>query len=85
MNLKGFLLYSISDFIDKGYEFSHIDEMNNTTVNDKMYMSYNYYIQNPMSMVELRLHMVIAENPHLIKSLNRSHIHPLIRKYSYIR
>ena len=71
MNLKRFLLNHIDDFIDKGYEFSHIDEMNITTVNDKMYMSFEYYFKHPMSMVERRLNMIIAKNPHLIKSLNR--------------
>ena len=48
-------------------------------------MSKKYYIQHPMPMVKRRLNMVIAKNPHLIKSPNRSHIHPLIRKDSYIR
>ena len=59
--------------------------MNITTVNDKMYMTYDYYIKHPMPAVELKLDMIISKNPHLIKSLNRSPIHPLIRKYSHIR
>ena len=59
--------------------------MNFTTNNDKMYMTYKYYIQNPLPAVELKMNMILAKKPHLIKSLNRSHIHPLIRKYSYIR
>ena len=85
MNLKRFLLYHIDNFIEKGHLFSHIDETNLTTVNDKIYMSYKYYIQHPMPMVERPLNMVIAKDLHLIKSPKRSHIHPLIRKYSYIR
>ena len=85
MNLKRFFLYHIDIFIDKGYIFSHINEMNITSVIDKMYITYNYYITCPMPMVERRLNMIIAKNPHLIKSLNIFHIHPLIRKYSYIR
>ena len=85
ITLKRYLLYQIHNFIDKGYEFSYIDEMNITTVNDKMYMTYDYYIKHPMSAVERKLNMIISKNPHLIKSLNRSHIHLLIRKYSYIR
>ena len=84
-NLKRYLLYQIDSFLDEGYEFSHIDEMNITTANDKMYMIYDYYIQHPMQAVELKLNMIISKNPHLMKSLNRSHIHPLIRKCSYIR
>ena len=85
INLKRSLLYHIDDFIEKGQIFSHIDERNITTINDKMYMSYKYYFQLPTPMVERRLNTVIGKNPHLIKSLNRSHIHPLFRKYSYIR
>ena len=83
--MKRFLLYDIDKFTDKGHEFSHIDEMNITTVNDKMYMTYDYYIKHPMSAVELKSNMIISKDPHLIKSINRSHIHPLIRKYSHIR
>ena len=84
-NLRRYLLYEIDNFIEKGYMFSHIDEMNIATINDKMYMTYNYYITRPMPAVELKLNMIFSKNPHLIKSLNRSHIHPIIQKYSYIR
>ena len=82
--LKRFLLYQIVNFIEKGQIFSHIREMIITTVNDKMYMTYDNYIQHPMQAVELNLNMSIAINPHLINSLKRSHIHPLIQKLSYI-
>ena len=77
-NLKIYLLYEIDIFIESGYIFSQIDEMNITTINDKMFMDYEYYIARPMPAVELKLNMIISKNPHLIKSLNRSHIHPLI-------
>ena len=56
-----------------------------STVNDKMYMTDDSYIKNPMQAIELKLNKTIAENPHLIYSLNRYHIHPLIRKKSHIR
>ena len=59
--------------------------MNITTVNDNMFMAYDYYITCPMPVIELKLNMIVSKNPHLIKSLNRSHIHPLTQKYSYIR
>ena len=35
-----------------------------------------------MSMVERRMNIIIAKNPSLINSLDRSKNHPLIRKYS---
>ena len=85
INLRKHLLYKIDNFIEKGYIFSHIGEMNITTINDKMLLTYNYYITCPMPAVELKLNMILSKNPHLIKSLNRSHIHPLIQIYSYIR
>ena len=85
INLKTYLLYQIDNFIEKGYIFSHFDERNITTVNSKIYMTYDYYIKNPTPAVELRIYMIISKNPHLMKLLNRSFIQPLIRKYSRIR
>ena len=83
--VKRNLLNKIDNFIEKGYLFSHIDEMNITTINDKMFMTYNYYITRPKPAVELKLNMIVSRNPHLIKSPDRSNIHPIIKKYSYIR
>ena len=59
--------------------------MNITTINDKTFMASDYYITRPMPAVEINLNMIITKNPHPIKSTNRSHIHPLIRKNAYIR
>ena len=47
-------------------------------------MSYKYYINQPMSMLERRINFIIARNPRLINSLDRTKNHPLIRKYSHI-
>ena len=47
-------------------------------------MSYKYYINQPMSMLERRINMIIAKNPQLINSLDRNKNHPLIRKYPHI-
>ena len=85
INLKRYLLYHIDDFMEKGHIFSHSDEMNITTVIDKMYKTYDYYIKHPMPAVELKLNKIFTKNPNLRKSLNRSHIHPIIRKFSHIR
>ena len=57
--------------------------MNILTVNDKKYKTYDNYIKHPMQAIELKLNMINAKNPHLLNSLNRYHIHPLIRKCSY--
>ena len=84
INLKTFLLYPIESFIEKGHTFSHIDDMNISTTNDKRYMTYEYYIQHPMPSIELKFNVNPAKNPHLINSLNRSLTHPLMKKYSHI-
>ena len=54
------------------------------TISCKCNMSYEYYISNPMPMVERRINFIIAKNPQLINSLDRNKNHPLIRKYSHI-
>ena len=47
-------------------------------------MTYEFYINQPMQSVELRLNMVVAKNPQLIKSLDQNKNHHLIREYSHI-
>ena len=47
-------------------------------------MTYEYYINQPMSMCERKINMNIARNPHLINSLDRNKNDPLIRKCSHI-
>ena len=58
--------------------------MNISTINGKRYMTSDYYIQYPMPAIELKFNIILAKNPHFINSLNISHIHRLIRKYSHI-
>ena len=47
-------------------------------------MSYEYYIKQPMELVEIKLNQILAPNPNLINCLNRNTSHPLIRKSSQI-
>ena len=84
IKLRRYLIHRIEDFIENGYEFSHIDEMNTITVDCKMYMTYDNSIKHPTHAIEFKINMIIAKSPHPINSLNRSLIHPLIRKYSHI-
>ena len=81
---KKFLINANQDFINQGYKFSHISNMNIITNNFKLNMTYENNINQPMQAVERKLKMIIAKNPHLISSINRSHNHPLIRNYSHI-
>ena len=45
-------------------------------------MTLEFYKNVPMSMIERRLINVIAKNPSLVKSLDQTTNHLLIRKYS---
>ena len=47
-------------------------------------MTYKHYLNNPMQIVERRLNMIIAENPHRINKLDRFKQHPLIRNFSHV-
>ena len=65
INLKRYLFYQIDIFIERGYIFSCVAEMNITTVNGKMYMRYDYYIQHPLPSIEVKMNMILATNPYL--------------------
>ena len=58
--------------------------MNITTIIDRMNMAYEHYITQPRQMVELKLILIISRNFVLIKSLDQSFNHALIRKYTNI-
>ena len=49
-------------------------------ISDRCKMTYEHYINQPMSICEIKLNMNIARNPHLINSLDRNKNHPVIRK-----
>ena len=84
INLKSFILYWIESFVLRGHKFCHINEMNITTISDKINMTHEQNIKQPIQAIELKLNIIIAKNPHLINLLNRFSNHPLIRKYSLI-
>ena len=81
---KNFLLKVISDFIDKGYKFSHISRAHIITHNLRKDMTYHFYMSLPMSAVEQQINLILHKNPHLINSFCRTIDHPMIRKFSYI-
>ena len=84
INPQQHMLDWINSFIPKGNKFSHLTEKNIKTVNDKLYITNDYYFSQPMQAVEMKLNMIITQNPILDSSLNRLHNHPLIRIYSHI-
>ena len=83
-NIKSYLLFYIDSCKLDGYKFIKIKHLTINTTTCLCNMAYEYYINNPMPMVERWINFIIAKNPQLINSLNRNKNHPLIRKYSYI-
>ena len=51
------------------------------TINDRCNMTYKYYKNLPMNMVERKIIIIFAKNPSLLNSFDRTTNHPLIRKY----
>ena len=47
-------------------------------------MTLEFYKNMPMGKIERRLNIITAKNPLIIKSLDQTTNHPLIRKYSHI-
>ena len=84
INIKSYLLFYIDSCELAGYKFKNINHMIIKTISCMCNMSYKYYINQPMSMLERRINMIIAKSPQLIKLLDRNKNHPLIRKYSHI-
>ena len=84
INIKSYLLFYIDSCELAGYKFKNINHMIIKTISCKCNMSYKYYINHPMSMLERRINIIIAKNPQLINALDRTKNHPLIRKYSHI-
>ena len=82
INLKSYLFFYTESHKIKNFKINH---MIINTISHLCNMTYKYYLNNPMSMVERRINYIIAKNPELIKTIDRSKNHPLIRKYSYIK
>ena len=84
IGIKRNLLYNNYNFIPRIYKPSNIKHTTLKTINDRCNMTYEYYMNLPMSMVERRINFIIAKNPELINKFDRNKNHPLIRKYSHI-
>ena len=52
--------------------------MSSTTISIRRYMTYECY--NKQQMVEMNLKLIISKNPHLINTLDKNIIHPLLGK-----
>ena len=75
----------ISDFKDKADNFNHIAEVSIITLANKMDMSYDFYIEHNLRVLEWQLNELINKDKNLINNLKRNWRHPLIRKFeSYL-
>ena len=82
-NLKSYLLYYIDCYESRGYKIYNINQMTINIISDRCNMTYEKYINQPMSMCERKINMNIARNPQLVNLLDRNENHPLIGKYSH--
>ena len=57
--------------------------MNVTFITDLRDMTYEYYLQQPKTMLEWKWNAILARNPNLVNTLKYS-THSLIRRYQQI-
>ena len=69
--LKRFLLHWTDYSSERGHKLSHIVDENITSISNERYMSYEFFDEQPIQMVELNLNMIFEINPHLIIGLDR--------------
>ena len=82
--IKSYLKLYIDSCRYGDFIFDNIFNMEINMISCRCNMSYKYYLNNPMSMLERRINFIIARNPYLIDCLNRNKNNPLIRNYSHI-
>ena len=87
-DIKRNLLYNIYNSIPRifknPYNSCNIKQMIVKTIDGKCNMTYEHYMNQPMSMVERQIIFNNAKNPELLNTLDRTKNHPLIRKNSKV-
>ena len=84
INIKNYLLFYIDSCIYGNFVLDNIIDMEIIMISCRCNMTYKYYMNTPMSMLERRIKMVITKNPQLIKSLNINENHPFTRQCDYL-
>ena len=79
-HLRELVLSKIEYYERRQHKFSHISQMNITFISDLRDKTYKHYPQQPKSMLEWRLNIILPKNTELVKILGNSS-QPLIRKY----
>ena len=67
-----------------GGKFPLIYGMIIATIRNKIDMTHESYIKQPMQLIEMKLNMIFSKNSHLMKALGRNINHPSIRKFCNI-
>ena len=75
----------ISNLKEKGYDFSHIAEMNIITLAHKCGMTYDFYLKHKMSAFEWKLNALINKDKNLIIKFPRNGRHPINTKLGCYR
>ena len=83
INIKNYLLFFIDSCRYGHFIFDTIIKMEISMISCRCNLTYKYYNNCPMSMLERHINMVIGKNPSLIKSLNIKENHPITRKYDF--
>ena len=84
INIKNYLLFYIDSCRYGNVVFDNIIKMEISMISCSCNMTYKYYMNTLMSMLERRINMIIAKNLQLMNCLDRNKNHPIIRKYSHI-
>ena len=82
-------MFSSRNFVEKvinskGYGFNQIVEENIITIVTEVDISFGSYIKHNMHALEWKINAMIIKDNDLIKILDRTKKHPLIRKFSYV-
>ena len=79
-DLRPFLLAKISDHEQRRYKFSHISEMKITFITLRIYMTYEYYLKQPKSMLQWNLIKKIRQkSKYYKKMINKQNSHHLLK------
>ena len=84
-SVRPYLITKIEYFIRHGHRFSHISEMNFAFITEFNNMTFEYYLEQPKSMLDWKLFEKLARNPGLMLENDRTIYHPLTHAYEPIQ
>ena len=82
ISLSNYLRDVISNLKEKGYDFSHIVEMNIITLAHKCDMTYDLYLKHNMSAFEWKLNAMTNKDKNLINKFPKNWSHPINTKFN---